>query len=369
MDFKFSKDTDDSQPADGSGEKKNQSALLVLLLILVGGFTYIYFFTGLIKPLNEQKTSPVPVAAPQAVKMPLPSRDGEPAKENEKASTAEAPKTVAPTPPAAPPASATKTAAAPATPTPTSAATPATKPAPAPAKPKEEPKKAEAAKPAEKKPQPVAVADKKTDKAAVVTKVETKKTTEDVKKPVIADKKSPPAKDAVKKPAQTGQAKPAPVVKAQKETSAPWSIVVGNYVLEEALSADMGRVRKAGLEPIVKPSTRKKSSMNRLFVSDFSDRATAQSTLEKLKRHTSDAFIIEQGGKFALYAGSYLQSGSAQSEKERLKAAGFSTTIRHSDIAIPSQSLLIGPFASKKAAVAALDKLKRSGLKATISQK
>ena len=96
MDFKFSKDPSGSQPEEAPGEKKKQSALLVLLLILVGGFTYLYFFTGLIKPQEAQKTAEVPATAPQVVKMPLPAREGEPAKPDGNASEkAETPKAAA----------------------------------------------------------------------------------------------------------------------------------------------------------------------------------------------------------------------------------------------------------------------------------
>jgi cell division septation protein DedD len=329
MDFKFSKDSSDSRPEEAPGEKKKQSALLVLLLILVGGFTYLYFFTGLIKPQEAQKAAEVPTPAPQVVKMPLPAREGEPAKPDGKASEkVEAPKAAATAP---------VTTAAP------------------------------AAKPADKKPQPVPVADKKGDKAAVI-KADAKKPAADAKKSVVTEKKNVSAKVGLKKPVSDGQAKPKSVVKAKKAAPGSWSLVVGNYVLEEALSADMGRVRKAGFEPIIKPAARKKTTMNRLFVSEFNDRATAQPTLEKLKRHTSDAFVIEQDGRFAVYAGSYLQSESASFEKERLKTAGFSVTVKHSDISIPSQSLSVGPFNSKNAADAALGRLKNTGIKATFSQ-
>ena len=359
MDFKFGKSSGDSQPeAEAApGEPKKQGALLVLLLILIGGFGYIYFFTGLIKPQEEKKTAeaPAPAAAPQVVKIPLPPRESEPAAPAGKApEKAEAPKTAAaPVKPAA--ATPPKPAAAPAKPAPTVVAAPAkpaaapakpapapvakAAPVPAPVKPKEAPKKAEAAKPVEKK---------------AAAKVEEKKTA---------------TKDAAKKPVAAVKAKPEPAAKAKPAAPGSWSVVAGNYVLEEALSADMGRVRKAGFDPVVKPSTRKKSSMNRLLVAEVSDRATAQSTLEKLKRHTSDAFVIEQGGKFVVYAGSYLQQEAASSEKERLKAAGFAVTVKHAEIAIPSQSLTVGPFKSKKAAEAALGKLRSAGIKATLSSK
>ena len=187
----------------------------------------------------------------------------------------------------------------------------------------------------------------------------------DSKKAVAVGNKN----DSTKKTASDTHTKQVHPVKTQKPVSDPWFIEVGNYVLEEALSADIGHVRKAGFEPIVKPSTRKKTVMNRLFISESTDRASAQSTLEKLKRHTSDAFVIEQGGKFTVYAGSYLQNDSAVTEKDRLKASGFSATVKHADIAIPSQNLSVGPFNSKKSVDTALVKLKNAGVKATLSHK
>lgn len=354
MDFKFGKSSGDSQPEEAPGETKKQSALVVLLLILVGGFTYIYFFTGLVKPQEAKKVEEPPAAsAPQVAKMPLPARENEPAAPVGKApAKVEAAKTTA--------APAVKPAAAPAKATPAPAPVAKAAPAPAPAKPKEAPKKAEAAKPVDKKPTAVAAADKKgAEKKAVA----------EAKKAATPEKKSTPAKEAAKKPAADAKAKPEAVAAAKHAAPASWSIMVGNYVLEEALSADMGRVRKAGFDPLVKPSVRKKTAMHRLLVAEVTDRATAQATLEKLKRHTSDAFVIEQGGKFAVYAGSYLQTEAASTEKERLKSSGFSVTVKNAEIAIPSQSLSVGPFKNKKAADAALGKLKNAGIKATLLSK
>ena len=344
MDIKFSSASGNSQQ-EVPAEKKKQGPLVLLLLILIGGFAYLYFFTGVIKPQEAQKPAEAPVTAAQVVKMPLPPRGGADAQQKEKtvatvetqksavpavvAATAPAVKPVAaPSAPAKPVAAPAKPAAAPVKPAaaPVAQAVKAAPTASAP-KVKEESKKSATVKPAEKTLLPVTAANKK-QIAAVVPKGE-------VKKPVAGG---------------------------------PWSIVVGDYVLEEALAADLGRVRKSGLEPVVKPGSRKKSVMNRLFVSEFNDRASAQVTLEKLKRHTSDAFVMEQGGKFAVYAGSYLKNEAADSEKERLKSAGFSTTLKRMDLSIPSQTLAVGPFASKKAADAARGKLQRAGLKVTLSQ-
>jgi cell division protein FtsN len=325
-------------------------------LILVGGFAYLYFFTGLIRPQEAQKAAATPVvaSAPQVVKMPLPPREGEVAMP-----AAAPPVKVAPTPPAAKPLavapSPAKPVVAPVTALPDKAA-----PIPPAAKAKEEVKKSAQVKPAEKPPLPVAGAVKKAA-AAPAVKPPAKKAAE-------AAKKSVPAKAPVKKVAASGTAKARTGVKIKPVVPDSWTLIVGNYVLEEALSVDLGRVRKSGLVPVVKPGSPKKTVMNRLLVGEFSDRTAAQATFEKLQRLTSDAFVMPQGGKFAVFAGSYLKSDSAASEKERLKAAGFPIKVKYMELAIPSQTLSVGPFTSKKEADAGRGKLQRAGMKVTLSQ-
>lgn len=356
MDFKFSKDSGESQPQEAPDDKKKQNALLVLLLLLVGGFTYVYFFTGLIKPQEAEKpvAAQTPAVKAEIVKIPLPAREGETVNTEVKPANKGTVATAA-----APDPAAAKTVPTPAKQAPLAAVKPVIVPpkgaqvaktAPV----KTEPKKA-AAKPVEKKIEPVVAAAKKPAGA--------------VKSSVVADKKSLPAKAAVKKPATAALATADTKAKTKKPASGPWTLIVGNYLLEEAISADMGRVRKAGFQPVMKASSRKKAAMNRLLVAEFSDRTSAQPTLEKLKKHTSDAFVIQQGDKFDVVAGSYLQTEAAQSEKERLKAAGFAVTIKHIDISIPSQTLSVGPFTSRKAADSALARLRNSGIKATLAQK
>lgn len=321
MDFKFSKDSVESRPGEAPQGKKSQSALLVLLLILLGGFAYLYFFTGLIKPLDVQKTAETPPPPPKVTKMPLPPRtEGVPP---ESADTV--------------PDKAEKTAP------PATAPTPAT-----------------AAAPVIQKQLPITGTTGNGDKTGAKNIGE--------KKPAEAVKSVPAAKKA-RGPRAKVQGPAGKTVKAKKVVSGPWSLVIGNYVLEEALSADLGHVRKAGFKPVVKPSSRKQAVMSRLFISEFTDRTAAYTTLEKLKRYTSDAFIIGQGNKYSVYAGSYVQNTAALSEKERLKGFGFSGTIRHATIAIPSQSLTVGPFENKQAATAALKKLNSAGIKAALMQK
>jgi len=370
MDFKFSKGSGDAPQQAPAAEKKSQNGLLVLLLVLLGGFAYLYFFTGLIKP--SEVSQPAPAPAPQVVKMPLPARDGDTAavaanvqgQKIEAVPSGNTPAGAVQVPAAVP--------AAPAVPAGTVAKMPL------PPNPKQEPQKAESpkaaqppkalqpAKTAEKKPQPAAVADKKIQKAAVAT-VEVKKPAAAVKPLPEKSADKPVVKKAAAKPTQKAK-KPAAAsaIVTAEVPGKEWSVQVGNYVLEEALSTDMGRVRKAGFTPLVKPGVRKKTSMNRLFYAEFTDRSAAQAAVAKLKRHTSDAFQVEQGGKHMVYAGSYLLDARASSEKERLDAAGFPVILKRTETAIPTQSLAVGPFSNKKDADAALAKLKGAGIKSAL---
>lgn len=349
MEFKFSKGGEESVQAEPAAEKKNQTAILVLLLLLVGGFSYVYFFTGIIKPQEAAKPAAAPVAA-QIVKMPLPQPDGNAGKEDVKPADAKKeaivpPKTELPKAPVAPAAAVAQGAKA---------------PAQQPVKPNEEPKKVEAVKPKE-----------------AVKKAEPPKASE--KPPAVADKKTETAKADIKKAtvAVSAKSKTLPVktekpVKANAVSSGevgPRSILVGTYVLEDALSTDMGHIRKAGFEPVVKPGARKKTAMNRLFLAEFTERSAAQDALDKLRHQTSDAFVVDQAGKYSVYAGSYLLDARAASEMKRLNASGFPVSLKRVEVAIPTQTLTVGPFKDKKSADVALGKLKAAGVKAAILQK
>ncbi len=351
MDIKFNKDSADNQQAGADGKGK-QNALLVVLLVLAGVVAYIYFFTGLIKPMQEQKSAEAPPPAAQVTKIPLPPADGTPAKAKADAG-AELKKD------AAEPAAASA---------PVAAAKPAVQET---AKVKEEQKSTGEAVPSIKKPLPTA------------GKVTVKKPTPPEKKePVAVVSKPQPAKVVEKKPVEVKKpvekpAAPATVaVKAKKEAlvsgkvigSGPWTVLVGNYVLEEALATDLARVRKAGLEAFVVPGSQKKTHMNRLLLAEFTDRESAQAELNKLKRLTADAFIIDNAGMHAVYAGSYLLAERAGSEMERLAAAGFKLTLKRADVSIPTKNLTAGSFAEKSAAEGTLKKLRSAGVKAALTR-
>lgn len=372
MDFTFNKSDAGNPRAEADGEKKRQRTILLLLLLMVCGFSYLYFFTGIIKPQKAQKPAE-PAAKSQMVKMPLPPQpvDTGPGKTETKPSDSRK-EPAAPVVPQQPPQT-PKTAVAPVAPV-VVAPQAAKSPVPPPVVPKEEPGKSEPAKLREE-PKKVVATGKAAESKPVAAEKKPEPAKPDTKK--AAEQKPEPARPDAKKVAAEPALKPKKIVKAEKPVKGAndeaasgnnWSIQVGSYVLEDALSNDMGRVRKAGLEPVVTPGARKKIVMNRLFLSESADRADAMSALEKLKRHTADAFILDQGGKHAVYAGSYLLDARASSEMERLNGAGFKVSLKRADVAIPSQTLTVGPFKDKKSAEAALDTLKAAGIKAAISR-
>jgi cell division septation protein DedD len=378
---------------DSTAEKGKQNMLLVVLLILVAAFAYLYFFTDLIKPQVGQKPAEAP--APQVVKIPLPPREGKPAAAPPAGKTAGAP-------------GARKNAVAPAKPEPRKVAEAEAEAPEAPQKPEQSkssktaPPEKKSIKPEKKgtapetpqkleqvKPSKTASPEKKSikpekkgaepeakeSKTAAAAKQQPAAT---VKKPAPAKENEKVAKAVVKVPAGPSGTtkKPEPTALHDKEEAkavpatgkGPWTVVVGSYVLEDAMASALARVRGAGLEAAIKEGGRRKTAMNRLLAGEYPTRAEAQKELDKLKQYTSDAFILEQGGKYAVYAGSYMLTERANSEKERLAAAGIKLTTKHAEVAIPAKSLTAGTFSDKKAADAAVKKLKGIGFKATLSR-
>ena len=325
-------------------------SMLLLCLLLILGISSC----GLYEPRKEQKSAEAPA------KMPLPQHGSQTSTTKVPASTVDkngpVPVSGASTKPAQ--------VAAP-------AAIPVTKPVP---KQTEISRKTDVPSHNGKKPLPARgdITDKKTSVAAKADLKNPKQP--DKAQSAAVGKKSLPVAEKPKTVSVTkkqGEKEKTPIISARKKThlvasgasSRNWTVVAGPYLLEETLANDLAKIGKTGLTATVHPGNRRKTSMRRLFLAQFSDRGLAQGELDKLKKLTSDAFILDHGGKHAVYAGSYLFDSRAESEKERLAAAGFTLTIKRADVAIPSKRLIVGTYRDKAAAEAAANKLKNAGLK------
>ena len=334
MDSKFSSETTEGEAQAQPKEKGRQTGMLVLLLLLLGGFGYLYFFTSLIRPLEQP---PAPQPPPQVVKQPLPARDAAPAEEE---------KTAEQKVPAQPP---TATPAAP-------AAKPVQKPA--------DTKVAAAppVKPEEKKPVPVKPAVKPEPvKAAVVP----------VAKKVEAAKSVAPAKPAEKnmaevKPATSKQTEPLRKAAVAPKKHGPWTVVAGLYVVEEVLAGDLAKVKKAGLTPLMTSGPKRPVAMNRLFYGEYSSKEEAQQAVEKLQRAAGSGFSAQRGAKHEVYAGSYAVLSGAQAEQQRLATAGVKVSIKKAQVPLASRKLTAGTFTDRKSADDAVKKLKAAGIAAPV---
>lgn len=339
MDFKFEKGYENDAPQ--GQDKGRQTILLIVLLLLLGGFGYLYFFTGLIRP-QEQPTPPTqPV--PQMVKQPLPAREGASAPAQPAgapgASTPAAPPAVKPAPsPSAP------GAAKPVKPTKSAVPAPSQQPA----------VKAKAAAPSDKADtskagasgvQPAA---SKTARSAHAEKPKT-----------AATAKKATARTTAKRAAAS---KPAAKAKPVAKLGGPWTLVVGSYVLEDRLAADMAKVKGIGLSPAMTSGQRHLTTMYRLKYGEYADQGTARQAVELLKNKAGDGFAIQKGGRHEVFAGSYAQLESARTEQQRLAAIGIKVGIQKSQVGVPTRKLTAGTFTNRAAADGALKKLKLAGI-------
>lgn len=330
----------DDQTSGSTGKSK---APLLVLLLLVGVFAYLYFFTSLIVPHEAPKTAEQ--SSNPEVKQSMPPKPAAVA-------TAAAP--AAPAPAAAPaaPTSAPTPTAAPAAPAPSPA--PAAKPAaPAPAP-------APAAKPAAPAPAPAA-AQKAAPPAASGTKKEEAKPAKPVEtKPAPAVVKKESAKSD--KPAKAA-AKPAP------KKPAAYVVFAGEFPVGDESEAAEAKLAAAGVKPVVKSEKKKNKTMNRLFFGAYADYENYRAELDKLKKGAKGAFGVEKDGKYYLYAGSFSTKEKAEKEKKNLAAKGISLQIQQAVLTLKSVRLTAGNYKAKTDADKAAAKLKQAGLNVKVLPK
>ncbi len=366
--MKFANQPDNSEKGAGG---RNQKPLLLVLLALVAVFAYLYFFTGLIKPRQEEPPVPPPVAE---VKKPLPPRpDGE---KGQPAETAvKAPEAAPKAAPAEQKPKGSEPAAAAGKPQPVPAPAPAAK-APekgAPAKAVAPPAKGaatpapagkEGVKPAPategsgkgKAPQQAARGEK-APKAANGAK----------QTPATADKAAKAAKNdtaaAAKKDLAGKKGGKEPVKKAAGTVKkAAVTLLVGEFVPDRDFLTLQTRLKNMGLSPLHKTELKKAKPMNRLYVGEYPSYDAGAAELERVKKLSADAFFIEAGGTYRVYAGSYYGSRMADQVRSRLAAKGVPTTLQKADIPVTVVRLTAGRFADKGAAAGTIKKLKATGL-------
>ncbi|ORJ57561.1 SPOR domain-containing protein [Geothermobacter hydrogeniphilus] len=180
--------------------------------------------------------------------------------------------------------------------------------------------------------------------------------------PVV--KKVPAAsleKAVVKVPAVSKQAKRAP---APARAVARYRVQVGAFLLKSNLHAAEKKVRQLGFTPVLSEA-RKKSSMTRLKYGSFSPEE-GRRKLAELKKIDADAFVLHEGDRLGVYAGSYLDLDKARHYADLLWEKGIHVDEVPVEVDVPLHRLSLGGFTDRESARAAAEKAKKAGLEARV---
>jgi hypothetical protein len=345
----FFPEIEEDKPANGT-RGSSQQILLFVLLFLVLVFGYLYFFTNLIRQREEVAKAPPGQTA--QIRQPLPPRPdqggGKPAatakteeKQPEQAKTEK---------PASPP------------------ALPQAKPAPPQAKPAPP-----QAKPAPPQAKPVAVPAQPAPAKAVKTEEKPLHKEQAKASPAPALPTAPQQKGGTKPVAAvTSAPKKAPAPAAARQTAKPaveqgtFTLLAGEFAVDREMKRTRAKLKKLGVTPIHGMKVEKLQIMHRLFLADFDSHYAADMELQKLQKVSSSTFILEQNGRYAVYAGSYLHKKGAAAEQKRLAGKGFKLGIKTTKVMIPVNRVTAGSFSSSEDARNEASRLEKQGIIARV---
>ncbi len=296
-----------------------RNILLIALLLIVTVAGYLYFFTDLIK-VQEGINRP-PVQETQ-VKKPIPPRveQGAATAQTKPAATVSAPQTATP-------------------------ATPATSPVTQPSV------------TAKSSPPSTSQQIAKTEKPqAPVASSQAKVTAAVVANPAAP---TPIAKteSTVKQTQAEGKVTP---------KTSTYTLLIGEFVLNKSIMHEKALLKKLGIAPVLQKKVKRSEPMTRLMVGEYSDRNAAALQIAKLKSLQSDGFIIQEGGKYCVYAGSYFLEGRAAVAQDKLYDKGLKTVMKKTKVSVPVVRMTAGQFTTQDEAVKAQTLLKKKGVKAQI---
>lgn len=191
--------------------------------------------------------------------------------------------------------------------------------------------------------------------------------------PVDKEKVSPPAEDKTESGAgegeKTGEAaagQPVAPDAAPAVAVGGFTLHVGEYAGMAALAQAREKIRSAGLSPQVTEGPKRVEPMIRLYSGEFPDPASARRELDRLRRAGADGFILDGGGRYVVYAGSYRKQAGAVREQKRLAARGIEVSLKKADVPMPTFLLTADSFPTREEAARGALKLEQQGLKAVV---
>ena len=136
-----------------------------------------------------------------------------------------------------------------------------------------------------------------------------------------------------------------------------FALTAGSYLYRSELNRAIGQIEKMGYK--VTSSQRLEShEMTRLLVGLFAKPMAVQ-RLAEVKKLSDGAFLVAEEGKYAVYAGSYIDLDQARRSADLLYLKGVKVEERRIKVDLPRTTLRFGGFATRGAAEKVASRLKK----------
>ena len=136
-----------------------------------------------------------------------------------------------------------------------------------------------------------------------------------------------------------------------------FALTAGSYLYRSELNRAIGQIEKMGYK--VTSSQRLEShEMTRLLVGLFAKPLAVQ-RLAEVKKLSDGAFLVAEEGKYAVYAGSYIDLDQARRSADLLYQKGVKVEERRIKVDLPRTTLRFGGFATRGAAEKVASRLKK----------
>ena len=188
--------------------------------------------------------------------------------------------------------------------------------------------------------------------------------------PLVKEQVAPVAKtEAVANtPAPVAVAAPSEVkseIASLPATRQPFALTVGAFLNQKHQREVEKKIRRLGYTPKVQ-TTYSMVPMTRLLLGIYDDPAAAQARSRELAGLVPDLFSLKQGGKVALYAGSYQSLDQARSFADQLYRHGILVDEETVSLRMPLHKISFGSFSTRAAAEKAAKRAAAAGLPAQV---
>jgi len=165
--------------------------------------------------------------------------------------------------------------------------------------------------------------------------------------------------------------KPSPSINkaVEKKRDDFFTLKITDLVALKNVNSTTAKLKKAGITPVSRYKGTTVIPMHRLFYAEYPDYKSAAADLDILRaKKATGAFIVREGEKCILYAGSYIKEKYCAIEQDRLFDEGVRLVMKTAPVEIPMNYITAGSFASQEEADNAVEKLKKARLAVDVIQ-